>query len=106
MNKYVLNAAGEPVVEHDVLVWGRWFQDNDAARVIGKTQIGGARVSTVFLGLDHNFTHGAPVLFETMVFWDGHALDSEQERYCTRMEAVAGHERWCQRVADAQEAAR
>jgi hypothetical protein len=55
-------------------------------------------VSTVFLGLDHNFLRtGPPVLFETMIF--GVPFVSEwQRRYCTWDEAVDGHKAAC-RVA-------
>jgi hypothetical protein len=50
----------------------------------------GGKVSTVFLGLDHNHSgEGAPILFETMVF-----LPSGNEdcvRYSTWEEAQRGH---------------
>ena len=65
----------------------------------------GIHVSTVWLGIDHNFTpYGPPLIFETMVFveldtpvrirgrefpFDG----TEQHRWATEAEAVAGHER-------------
>lgn len=53
-------------------------------------------ISTVFLGLDHNFGTGAPLLFETMVFGklpDGRVDYSEKavDRYTTYDEALAGH---------------
>jgi hypothetical protein len=49
------------------------------------------------LGLDHNFSeNGPPILYETMVF--GGALDGEQDRYCTREEAVSGHALMVKRV--------
>lgn len=48
------------------------------------------RISTVWLGLDHNFGGGAPILFETMVFgFDG--ADNYMQRYSTEEEARAGH---------------
>ncbi|MCK4858907.1 MAG: hypothetical protein KAT58_13115 [candidate division Zixibacteria bacterium] len=66
--------------------------------------MGKARVSTVFLGLDHNFSgEGHPVLFETMVFGESPLAD-EQERYCTWDEAVAGHAAMVKRVKEAQDA--
>lgn len=46
-------------------------------------------VSTVFLGLDHSFGEGPPVLFETMVFGGKH--NEEQWRYCTWDQAEVGH---------------
>lgn len=48
------------------------------------------KISTVFLGLDHNHAgFGEPILFETMVF--GGVLDGWQWRYGTWEEAEAGH---------------
>jgi hypothetical protein len=47
-------------------------------------------VSTVFLGLDHNFSGvGEPVIFETMIFGGPH--DEFMNRYSTWDEAVEGH---------------
>lgn len=62
-------------------------------RRVGKTRVfDRAEVSTVFLGLDHQWDpDGPPLLFETMVF--GGRLDEHTERYSTWDEAVAGHER-------------
>ncbi len=65
---------------------------------VDRTDIGKAQVSTVFLGIDHNFSkEGPPILFETMVFGDERWKD-EQERYCTWDEAVAGHQTMVNRV--------
>ena len=60
---------------------------------------GGIQVSTVFLGLDHGYDNGPPVLFETLVF--GGLLDGEMERYCTWDEAEQGHEAMVDRVRSA-----
>jgi hypothetical protein len=54
------------------------------------------RVSTVFLGLDHAFRGGPPVLWETMVF--GGVLDGEMDRYTSKAAAFAGHQAMCRRV--------
>jgi hypothetical protein len=67
----------------------------------GEDGTGEVVVSTVFLGLDHNFSMvGPPLLFETMVF--GGPLNGECRRYATWVEAEAGHR---EVVAQAQEAA-
>lgn len=55
-------------------------------------------VSTVLLSFDHSFGHGAPQLFETMVFAsDGEEvtswMDLDCERYATEDEAREGHEK-------------
>jgi len=59
-------------------------------RVVEKTKVGDVEVSTVFIGLDHGWGEGPPILFETMIFGGKH--DQFQERYPTWDEAVAGHE--------------
>lgn len=48
-------------------------------------------VSTVWLGLDHNWGDGPPHIFETMVFAEGSSMDSACERYSTLAEAELGH---------------
>jgi hypothetical protein len=49
------------------------------------------QVSTVWLGLDHNWWPGRPKrIFETMIF--GGKLDLQQWRYSTEEEAMEGHE--------------
>jgi hypothetical protein len=58
-------------------------------------------VSTVWIGLDHNYFGGRPLIFETMVFaikdgkWDMSDLDCE--RYSTEEEALKGHEAMCRK---------
>jgi hypothetical protein len=57
-------------------------------RVVAQTGNADLLVSTVFLGLDHNFGgRGRPLLFETMT------NDRMVERYATWEEAEAGHKR-------------
>jgi len=91
--KYILKNR-EAVVEPDLLKWGRWFEKGD--KRVGETMIGDVRVSTVFLGLDHNFGDGPPLLFETMVF--GGELDQEMDRCSTWAESVIMHDNMCKRV--------
>lgn len=53
--------------------------------------VGNIRVSTVFLGIDHNFSkHGPPVLWETMTF--GGSNNGYQNRYSNIEDALSGHE--------------
>ncbi len=93
-DKYLLDENGEPQPCPDLMDWARWFQISE--RSIARTEIGKIVVSTVFLGLDHGYGSGPPVLFETMVF-EG-PLNGEQVRYCTRAEALSGHEEMVNRV--------
>ena len=52
----------------------------------------GKVVSTVWLGLDHQFGDGPPLIFETMVFPSNEDFgDLDSRRYSTEQEAVAGH---------------
>jgi hypothetical protein len=80
-----------------LLEWGRWFETAD--RVVFQTRVLGiCWVSTVFLGLDHNWGAGPPLLFETMAFWWPHE-GYDQERCSTWLEAEEQHRRMCAYVA-------
>ena len=86
---YILEGH-EPVKVEDILTWGRWFETAD--RHVAKTAISDeVNVSTVFLGLDHSFGAGPPLLFETMIFGGEH--DQYQDRYETWKQAEAGHQK-------------
>ena len=87
-DKYILKGH-EPVPERDLFTWGRWLEPAD--RQVKHTEQGDVRVSTVFLGLDHGFGHGPPLLFESMAFVGHDSISCE--RYSTWDEAVAGHDR-------------
>ena len=81
--------------------FSRQFEDPDLRRV-GSDHVGEVHVSTVFLGLDHAFTGGPPLVFETMVF--GLPGESEyQWRYHTWDEAAAGHVRVLTAVRDGRD---
>ncbi len=71
-----------------VLRYYSLFEDPQWRRV-AEDEIGEVRISTGFLGIDHSFDDGPPVLFETMIFGGSH--DGEQWRYCTKEEALEGH---------------
>ena len=91
MYKYILDAENKPVLCDDIREWGRWYEGGDDKRRVASTEFDGGYVSTVFLGLDHSFTHGEPVLWETMIFGGPH--DGFQDRYISHEDAVAGHVR-------------
>ena len=93
MNYYILDDQGNPVPEPDVLKWGKWFENNTDKRRVAFDRIGNVQVSTVFLGLDHNWGEGPPLLYETMVFYTPRRQGFDIYRYATRDEALAGHER-------------
>ena len=89
------------VEEPDVIAWADWLER--AERHVGITRLDRILVSTVFLGLDHNFNRQghAPILYETMIFDDRPdpcaplpgRLDEYCERYSTWPEAEVGHDR-------------
>lgn len=81
----------------DLMTWAQAFEQRYKTKPdpwkIGNDDITDkCSVSTVFvfLGLDHNFGRGDPVLFETMIF--GGPLDGEQWRYRSYAEAERGHQ--------------
>jgi hypothetical protein len=65
--------------------------DRDYKRVaLEEFDGGGVSVSTVWLGLNHEWDERRPpLIFETMVF--GGKLDGEQWRYSTEQQALDGH---------------
>lgn len=94
LHLYILGSNGIPAPEPDALRWAAWFENPDHRRIADTALFGNVRVSTVFLGMDHNFFfEGPPVLFETMIF--GGPLDREIWRYATIEQATLGHERAC-----------
>lgn len=84
--KYIL-VNGKPKKEPDLIKWANWFETAD--RTIKKETINGVYISTVFLGLDHNFSGGKPILWETLV--QGPGWD-EMQRYSSLEAAKKGHE--------------
>lgn len=101
-NHYILAGPdGRTVKVVDLLEWARWLEVERTARTVGKTNIGPFLVSTVFLGLDHNFGEGPPVLWESMIFTDG--LRSKLNYHADRCagtweQAEAMHDKMCEFV--------
>lgn len=115
---YILNEAGDVQAVDDVLTWALWFEKSDK-RVLRQDYLDNpfpptqeqipyllhrhpdleeaivkgdwrVMVSTVFLGLDHNWWKGDPILWETMTFFG--PLHEDQRRYSSKEAALAGHE--------------
>lgn len=86
---YVMDETGVVRQVAECTEWAKWFET--AKRSIREDVLpDGTRISTVFLGIDHNFFPGGrPLLFETMIFGGPH--HHYQDRYSTRDEAIAGH---------------
>lgn len=100
---YILDADGNPVPCDDPIAHARWWERShrDRSYVIAQDvdehdPAKTVMVSTVFLGLDHQYGVGPPVLWETLVF--GGVLDGEMRRYTSRAAALRGHQAMCERV--------
>jgi hypothetical protein len=78
---------GNPI---DFMTWAKLREDKSYKRV-ALDRVGEAEVSTVWLGLDHNFGGGPPLIFETIVF--GGERDQDCQLYSTEEQARAGHAR-------------
>lgn len=90
MTFYLLDENHKPYVVDTVEEWAKGFEIS--SRRVARTELRrNAMVSTVFLGLNHNYFGGKPLLFESMVFMHGDG-DQDMERYATWDEAVVGHE--------------
>jgi hypothetical protein len=93
---YTLDELKNPVPCEDCHEWARQLANHEI-KVVQQDYVGAAWVSTVFLGIDHNFIGGGPpILFETMVFGlhliEGFKfMDRDTRRYATWRDAEIGH---------------
>lgn len=81
--------------EIDADKWSELFRYKEYKRV-ANTELKGVQVSTIWLGLNHQWDGGKPLVFETMVFGGKH--DKCMERYTTESEARIGHARMVSKV--------
>jgi hypothetical protein len=96
---YIL-VGKQPVICRDFMEWARWFEY--AERHVALTGTRHFVVSSVFLGLDHNFRgEGDAILFETMVFARQHGTPYQKidfatgdEQYCMRHHTWDDAHRW------------
>ena len=84
MESFYFGRDGKPMSPAE---WVDAMENGD--RQVDRTEVGDAVVSTVWMGINHQFGDGPPLIFETMIF-DG-PLDQAQWRYATEAEAIAGH---------------
>lgn len=89
-NKFYRLDGKNPVPCSSLEEWASHFESSN--RRVAQTVIGKVHVSTVFLGVNHRYGEGAPLLFESMIFGGKH--DQEQERYSTWEDAEIGHKRF------------
>lgn len=85
---------GRPI---NMILWSLLYEIFDY-KIVQRTHIGPARVSTAWLGMDHGWLEdGEPLIFETMIFprrrRDKHAPWADwQARWSTEKEARQAHE--------------
>lgn len=83
---YILNPDKSVRRAKDV---DEWVEQRGESEYILKQELYGQHeVSTVFLGIDHNFFGGEPILFETMIFPN----QDYQTRCSTYEQAIRMHE--------------
>lgn len=76
--------------------WASGYGRTPDRRRVAEDTVDGYWVSTVWLGMNHRYGDGPPLIFETMVFAapDGEVTnwgDLYADRYSTEAEALAGH---------------
>lgn len=108
MRRYILDSNGRVQRCDDTIICARWMEAQP--RHIGRDEIDGWFISTVFLGLDHSFSNEPcrPVLWETMVFKPpetagGRGDNVYEARYSSRLLARRGHEAMVRAVRDVVE---
>jgi hypothetical protein len=79
------------MVPSTIIDWSNFLQKKE--RIVKQDKLmNGYFISTVFLGIDHNFIgKGNPLLFETIVF-DTNSNTAFMHRYSTYKNALKGHE--------------
>lgn len=97
MNSYILDERGLAIPCDNIYVWGE-FMENGRVKYHKLDEVAGLRISTVFLGIDHNFNPGGePLLWETMVFDDENAthesftdVKGERHQYISTPDLIQG----------------
>ena len=76
LDHWILDENGNIVGPVDLMTWAKWFEIS--RRIVKQEWVGDCWVSTVFLGIDHNFRRtGPPILWETMVSNNYKHIDHE-----------------------------
>jgi hypothetical protein len=87
---------GGAAVPCSLMEWAEAFE-NAKARSVGfwNSDAFSQCVSTVFLGLNHNYGLGPPLIYETAIFVKKHGRPEFEQlwRYSTREAAEEGHRR-------------
>ncbi len=94
MSSYYKLDANKKVIPCSMIEWSDQYEElsKSGTKHVSDDEIDGKRISTVWLGLDHQWGNGAPILFETMVF-DPVGKEIYCDRYSTWDESVEGHKK-------------
>jgi hypothetical protein len=99
MDLYIL-INNIPIAVSDYRTWSEWMSKNN--KDIAKSTIDDYFISTIFLGINHNFfDEENPILFESMVF--EHQEPIGCRRYTTWSEAKQGHEDFVTKYTELKE---
>ena len=104
-DKYILD-ENKNIIPATLLEWGEWLENAGDKKIVKQENVGDYFISTVFLGLDHNWISDLyktdshrPHIFETMIFHnEGNYIESYCRRCSTWQEAEAQHKRAVQWV--------
>ena len=98
LGMYILNEFNVAVPCENTLEWAEWMGLHHFDWHLVDT-IAGLRLSTVFMGLDHSFDDGDPVLWETMLFNDDEdGEDIGQWRFTSAPDAEEFHDKKVQEL--------
>jgi hypothetical protein len=87
---YILNKHGLAVRAKNLTQWAVFMAKRHLVRVAFDDLEERGEVSTVFVGIDYNFSDdGPPILWESLV--SGGPFANQRQRYCSQPEALAGH---------------
>ena len=93
---YILDDDNKPVPVGPMQA-AVWLETN-GRRVTVTNLPDDVTVSTVFLGIDHSYGDGPPVLWETMIF--GGEFDQETMRYTSHEDALEGHKKMVRKALE------
>lgn len=98
---WILDEKKQPV-KVSLMEWAQWMEKRE--RVVKQEWVGDTWVSTVFLGLDHNFSDsGPPILWESMAFSNRKNVNNDMMRCAGNWEqAEAMHERMVLHVCEVE----
>ena len=102
-NKFRRDGTPYPDGQEGLMEWSKDMEDPNK-KIVEQTELpNGKCISTVWLGLNHRFEEGKPLIFETMVFpKKGDYGELDTKRYSTEIEAIKGHremvEKWANKI--------